>query len=259
MPERSEYAPGTPSWVDIGTDVDAAKQFYGALLGWGAQDAGPVEETGGYGFFTKNGKLVAGYGPQQNPGLPFWSSYVNVTDIADTTKRARDAGGSVVVEPMQVMEAGSMAVYQDPQGAFISAWQPGQHKGAQLMNESGAFCWNELNARDVDAAKAFYPAVFGWGVLTHEGGPMPYSEWQIGADSIAGMLPMPPGVPDAVPSFWLVYFAVDDSDAAAAKVTELGGSVMMSGIDSPAGRFSVVADPQGATFAVIALPEGGHS
>jgi uncharacterized protein len=253
MPERSEYAPGTPSWVDIGTDVDAAKQFYGALFGWGTQDAGPVEETGGYGFFTKDGKLVAGYGPQQNPGPPFWSSYVNVADLADTTQRVRDAGGTVVVDPMQVMDAGSMAVYQDPQGAFISAWQPAGHLGAQVVNEPGAFSWNELNARDVAAAKAFYPAVFGWAHETHEGGPMPYTEWKLGGESIAGMLPMPPGVPDMVPSHWLVYFAVDDSDAAAAKVQELGGSVMMPGIDSPAGKFSVVADPQGAAFAVITL------
>ena len=79
MPERSNYAAGTPSWVDIGTDIEPAKRFYGSLFGWESQDAGPVEETGGYGFFTKGGKLVAGYGPQQNPGPPFWSSYVNVS------------------------------------------------------------------------------------------------------------------------------------------------------------------------------------
>jgi predicted enzyme related to lactoylglutathione lyase len=257
MPERNEYAPGTPCWVDIGTDVDKAKTFYAGLFGWGSEDAGPPEETGGYGFFTKNGKLVAGYGPQQNPGPPAWASYVCVRDAAEITKRVRDAGGNVVVEPMQVMDAGTMAVFQDPQGAFISIWQPGNHKGAQLANEPGAFCWDELNARDVGKAKAFYTQVFGWGEETHEGGPMPYTEWQVGGESVAGMLPMPPGVPAQVPSHWLVYFAVDDTAAATSKVEQLGGSVQMANLPSPAGVFSVVSDPQGAFFGVIKLEPRG--
>ena len=115
MAERTEYAPGTPAWVDIGTDVEGAKQFYAGLFGWGSQDAGPPDETGGYGFFTKGGKLVAGYGPQQNPGPPAWTTYVSVTDADKTAKRARDAGGTVVLEPMQVMDAGRMGVLRDPQ------------------------------------------------------------------------------------------------------------------------------------------------
>jgi predicted enzyme related to lactoylglutathione lyase len=255
MPERTEYAPGTPSWVDIGTDVEGAKGFYGALFGWSAQDAGPPEETGGYGFFVKNGKMVAGYGPQQNPGPPFWTTYVSVADAEETAKRVEGAGGAVVMAPMDVMEAGRMAVFQDPQGAFISVWQPGEHKGAQLVNEAGSLCWNELNSRDVEGSKAFYIAAFGWEPVTHADAPMPYTEFRLGGQTIAGMLPMPPMVPAEVPTHWLVYFAVDDTDATVAKAQELGGSVRMPPMDVPVGRFSVLADPQGATFAVIRLSE----
>ncbi|MGH9040618.1 MAG: VOC family protein [Acidimicrobiia bacterium] len=255
MPERTEYTPGTPSWIDIGTDIEGAKQFYGGLFGWDSADAGPVEETGGYGFFLKNGKMVGGYGPQQNPGPPVWATYVAVNDAEETAKRVEQAGGTVILAPMEVMGAGTMAVFQDPQGAFISVWQAGDHKGAQLVNETGTFCWNELNTRDVDGSKAFYTAAFGWDAHTSEGGPMPYTEFQVEGNSIAGCMQMPPMIPAQVPPHWLVYFAVDDIDAAVAKVTELGGAVRMPGMDTPAGRIAVVGDPQGATFAVIKLGE----
>jgi Predicted enzyme related to lactoylglutathione lyase len=255
MPERTEYAPGVPSWIDIGTDVEGAKQFYGSLFGWTSMDAGPPEETGGYGFFLKGDKMVAGYGPQQNPGPPFWTTYVSVADADETAKKVEQAGGNVIMAPMDVMSAGRMAVFQDPQGGFISAWQPGEHQGAQLVNEPGTLTWNELNTRDLEPAKAFYTAVFGWEAETHEGGPMPYTEFKVGGESIAGCMNMPPMIPAQVPQHWLVYFAVDDTDATVAKATELGGAVRMPGMDTPAGRIAVVADPQGATFAVIKLGE----
>lgn len=253
MPERTEYAHGTPSWVDIGTDVEAAKAFYGSLFGWTSQDAGPPEETGGYGFFLKNGKLVAGYGPQQTPGPPFWTTYVSVTDADLTAKKVEQAGGTVVLTPMDIMSAGRMAVFQDAEGAFISVWQPEGHPGAGLVNESGSLAWNELQSRDPEAAKAFYSAAFGWEPVTHSEGPMPYTEFKVAGDSIAGMMPMPPMIPREVPPHWLVYFAVDDTDATVEKAKDLGGSVRMPPMDVPVGRFSVLADPQGATFAVIRL------
>lgn len=253
MGERSGYAPGVPCWVDIGTDVDAAKVFYGALFGWDTQDAGPVEETGGYGFFTKGGKVVAGYGPQQNPGPPFWSTYITVSDADAVAKRVEAAGGNVIVPPMDVMTAGRMAVFQDPSGAFISAWQPGEHIGAQLVNEPGTFCWNELDTRDVEGSKTFYGPVFEWETVTHDAGPMPYTEFKVAGESIAGMMKMPPMIPAEVPPHWLTYFAVDDADAAVAKTQELGGAVRSPIMDVPIGRFCVLADPQGATFAVIKM------
>ena len=253
MPERQSYLPGTPSWVDIGTDVEAAKAFYGGLFGWDAMEAGPVEETGGYGMFTKAGKMVAGFGPQMNPGPPVWATYVSVDDADATAAKVQAASGTVVMAPMDVMTAGRMAVFQDPQGAFFSVWQPGEHTGAQLVNEPGSLSWNELSTRDVEGAKVFYGAVFGWGEVTHEG-PMPYTEFQLEGAPVAGMMPMPDGM-EGIPSHWLVYFAVDDTDATVGRCQELDGSVLMAPMDIPQGRFAVLADSKGAAFAVIRLAD----
>jgi predicted enzyme related to lactoylglutathione lyase len=257
MPERTSYPPGTPCWIDIGTDLDAAKPFYTQLFGWTTMDAGPAEETGGYGFFMKGDQMVAGYGPQQSPGPPFWSTYICTADADATAGKVTAAGGNVIMPPMDVMEAGRMAVFQDSAGGFFSVWQPGQHPGSGVVNEPGAFSWNELNSRDVDASIAFYESVFGWTHETHtmEGPIGSYTEWQLDGETIGGMLPMPPMVPAEVPQFWLVYFAVADLEASLAKVQELGGTVMMPGMTVDAGTFAVVMDPQGATLSLIQLAQ----
>jgi predicted enzyme related to lactoylglutathione lyase len=245
-----QHKPGTASWVDIGTDVDAAKRFYGSLLGWEAADAGPPEQTGGYGFFTKGGRMVAGYGPQQNPGPPAWAVYFAVANADDATRKIEGAVGKVVLAPMDVMDAGRMGVFQSPDGAIFSVWQPGQHNGAQLIRESGAMSWVELNSRDIDAAKRFYPAVFDWTVQTHEG-EMTYHELHLGADAVGGMMSAPPQLPAEVPSHWLAYFGVDDVDGSASRAGQLGGNVVAGPVDYPGGRFAVVLDPQGAAFGLL--------
>jgi hypothetical protein len=252
MPERTEYAPGTPSWVDIGTD-EAALGFYTTLFGWDTESAGP--DAGGYGFFVKDGRVVAGFGPKMNPGPPVWATYFSVADADAASAVVSGAGGTVVVPAMDVLTAGRMVVCADPQGGFFSLWEARDTAGAELVNEPGAFCWNELNCRDVDGAKAFYEAVFGWTSQTHQIGPPlgSYTQFDLGGDTIGGMLPMPPMVPDDVPQYWLVYFAVDDCEAAVAQVQELGGGMMVPPMDVDAGRFSVVHDPQGGVFAVIRL------
>jgi predicted enzyme related to lactoylglutathione lyase len=253
MPERESHAPGMASWVDIGADVEAAKSFYGQLFGWSAQDAGPPEQTGGYGFFTKAGKMVAGYGPQQNPGPPAWAVYVATANAEEAARRVEQAGGKVVTGPMDVMDAGHMAVFQDPQGAFFSVWQAGDHKGAQLVGESGALCWVELITRDTEGAKGFYPAVFGWTAETHEG-EMPYTEFRLGSDPVAIMMAMPAGAPADVPPFWLAYFGVDDVDTASARARDLGAAIVMEPTDLPVGgRFAAARDPLGATFGIFHL------
>src|SRR4051794_38236280 len=133
MADIDRHEPGTPSWIDLGSpDQEASKRFYGGLFGWEAMSPGPPEETGGYEMFTMRGRLVAGLGPQQSPGPPYWTTYVSTDDADKTVAAAREAGATVFMEPMDVMEAGRMAVFADPVGAVISVWQPNQHPGAMI-------------------------------------------------------------------------------------------------------------------------------
>lgn len=250
MPEFTSYEPGTPSWVDHATgDIGASNAFYGGLFGWEADDQG--EEMGHYTLLRKGGKTVAGNMPGGEGQPRVWVTYVSVADADATIARAIAAGGTVFVGPMDVGDIGRMAVFADPTGAAIGVWQPRTFIGAELANEPGAFSWNELNTRDLAASKSFYTAVFGWEAndMALEG--MAYTEWKLGENSVAGMLPMPDMVPAEVPNHWLVYFGVDDTDAAVAKAGELGGTVIVPPTDIPPGRFAVVADPDGAAFAVI--------
>ena len=246
------YAPGTPIWVDLAsTDLPGARAFYGQLFGWDAQEGPP--EAGGYTMFLKDGKVVAAVGPIMSLGQPTaWNTYIKTADADASAQAVRDAGGQVLLEPMQVMSEGRLAVFMDPAGAAISVWEPQRMEGAELVNAPGSFCWNELNSRNTAAAKDFYPRVFGWGVTANPMGDAgEYIEWQVDGRSVAGGMAMAPQVPAEVPSFWLTYFAVEDCDAAAAKAQELGGRVNMAPMDSPAGRFAVLGDPQGGVFAVI--------
>jgi predicted enzyme related to lactoylglutathione lyase len=256
MAEFTAYESGTPSWVDLASpDLAAAKSFYAALLGWEAQDA-PGPEAGGYGFFLLRGKMVAGYGPTMGAGQPSaWATYVQVDDVDKTAEAVSGAGGSVVAGPMDIPGgAGRMAVCTDREGAFFSLFQPGRHKGAELANEPGAFCWNELDSRDVAAARAFYPAVFDWTVEGGADGGWEYYEWKRGGTAtVAGLMPMPGDVPAEVPATWVTYFAVADTDAVVAEARRLGGSVWREPMDSPAGRLAVLGGPQGETFAIIKM------
>jgi uncharacterized protein len=254
MPEVSEHAPGTPSWVDLGSpDLDASVRFYGELFGWEATEAGPVEETGGYRMFSLRGKWVAGLGPLQEGQPPSWTTYVSVADAAETAEKVQAAGGQTYLAPMDVLDVGRMAIFADPAGAVFAVWQPRAHKGAQVVNEPGALSWTQVNTRDVEGAKAFYGAVFGWGAETSSTGEGTYTEWKLGGRSIAGMLEMGEDFPPEVPPHWLAYFGVADCDAAAAQIEQLGGQVHVPPTDIPEGRFAVGADPQGASFGVWAI------
>jgi predicted enzyme related to lactoylglutathione lyase len=249
--EMTSYAPGTPSWVDLGTpDAAGASAFYSGLFGWDIQEGPP--EAGGYRICMLKGQPVAGLGPQMNTDIPpFWASYVSVTDADEATAKARAGGATVFVEPMDVLTVGRMAVFADPAGAAISVWQPRDMPGAGLCNEPGTFAWNELMTRDVPGAIEFYGGVFGWGAETVGDGS--YTEWKLDGRSVGGMLAMPAEMPAEMPPMWTVYFAVDDADAAVARVTELGGSVMRPPMTIEPGRFAVVADPYGAVFNVMKL------
>ncbi len=259
MPKRSEYAAGTPSWIDLGSpDTEASAAFYTALFGWTAN----VEENpdaGGYVMFLQDDQPVAGMGPLQMEGQPpAWSTYVTVDDADKTAAIAKEAGATVLLEPMDVLDVGRMAIFMDPFGAVISVWQPRAHQGAGLVNEPNTLCWNELATRDVDGSKDFYNKLFGWNANTADFGGMTYTELKVGDDTIAGMLEMGDNFPPEVPPHWLTYFSVADTDAIAAKAAELGGTIVAPPNDIPPGRMSVIADPHGATFAVLAMSQPGQ-
>jgi hypothetical protein len=251
MPKFSSYPANTFSWVDLqAPDTKEAQAFYGTVFGWTTADMGP--DAGGYGMFQIDGANIAGVGPTMGEGQPpAWTTYVSVVDAEATTARAKVAGGTVFVEPMEIMEAGHMALFADPTGAVIGLWQPGQHKGADLANEPNTWTWNELNTRDTAKAAAFYTHVFDWEAEKSSVDGMDYTEWKNGGTSIGGMMEMPAMVPAEVPAHWLVYFAVADADATVATAEKLGATVFVPPTDIPPGRFSVLADPAGAAFGII--------
>ncbi|MFG2195973.1 VOC family protein [Streptomyces sp. NPDC048639] len=246
-----------PVWADLSaTDVPAAKAFYEGLFGWSADEA-PSEEAGGYGMFVLAGKQVGGFGPCMSPEAPTaWLVYFQVDDADAVATKVTQNGGTVVAAPMDVLDAGRMAVFTDPEGAVFGVWQPREHTGFGVIDEPGSVCWFELMARDSDKAKSFYAAVFGWEGQTNPAGPSEYTEWQLDGTSFSGMMRMNEDFPPELPAHWMVYVAVEDCDAAAARATELGGKVGVPPTDVPPGRFCIINDPQGGTISLIALSEG---
>ncbi len=262
MTEIQHYFPGTFCWVDLATtDAAAAKRFYSDLFGWRASDL-PAGDDMVYTLFDKHGKHVCALyqmsGDKQARGLPArWSSYLSVASADDRAARAESLGGKVLDAPFDVKDIGRMAVLQDPDGAVFSVWQPKTYIGAQLVNEPGALCWNELHTNDMDRAASFYTGLFGW--TAKDGTDV------VGEDYIAffnherpagGMLQIESEW-DQVPPYWSVYFAVDSCDRLVEQALELGARVEVAATDvKGVGRFAVLKDPQGAYFAVIQLAEG---
>lgn len=256
MSERTSYTPGTPCWVELsGTpDIEASEAFYREVFGWEMPEQPDSAQLGGYRRAKLGGKDVAGVSPRMQPGQPtVWATYVSVEDAAATAAKIGEAGGEQITEPMDVVGLGTMAIFTDPTGAVFGIWQPGTFAGSELVNEYGAFGWNELGTRDLAAAKAFYTQVFDWGTAEEESERAgTYTVWKVGQEMVGGMLDINAvGLPDEVPSHWLVYFTVEDCDAVVEKAKSGGGDVRMEPIDIPIGRFAVLGDPHGAVFAVM--------
>ncbi len=247
-----------PAWVDLSTpDPAAARAFYAGLFGWDVV-VNEDPQYGGYAMARIGAEDVAGIGPTMQPGAPAsWNLYIGTDDAAGLAERVAAAGGTVVAPAFDVGDVGRMAVFQDPTGAFISAWQPNTMPG---FSSTGAarFGWAELSARGVDRAIAFYERVFGW---THRTSPMgemgDYTEFLLDGESIAGGQEMPRMVPAEVPSYWLAYFAVADIDRAYAAAIAAGAREMLGPTDFPGGRFAIVADPQGAAFGLLRMAPRG--
>jgi uncharacterized protein len=294
MPQRDGYIPGVPCWVDLSEpDAEAALEFYGGLFGWESEDVMPPSQEGSYfiargeaaglSIFDTSGKLRSGDVaairsiPLGAPPTPMWNTYFWVDSADEVASKVRDAGGGVVSEPLDFLDACRMAVFTDPEGAAFSVWEAREHKGARLVNDPGAVVFNNLNTRDVEGARAFYGSVFGWRTAGIGGGAegwaLPgYGDWlerehhpglrqqmaKAGApegfeDVVGSIIPIADDQPDT-PPHWSVTFATADADATAAKAAELGGRVIVPPFDAPWStdtytiRITVIGDPQGATF-----------
>lgn len=251
--EMTSYAPGTPSWVDLGTtDPDAAADFYAGLFGWSVAPAMP--DSGGYRMAFLRDRPVAGIGPQPMPGVPpTWTTYVSVADADETAAKVTAAGGQAFMPPMDVFDFGRMAVFADSLGAAFAVWQPKQHPGAGLVGEPGTMTWNELLSTDVAGSKVFYHQVFGWEPNDQAMPGMEYTQFELAGQPVAGLMAKPAEMPAEVPPYWGVYFGVANADAAVDWVTSNSGQVIVPGTDIPVGRFATMTDPQGALFSVVEM------
>jgi predicted enzyme related to lactoylglutathione lyase len=258
MPTRDTPWPnGTPCWVDYGAaDMEATKAFYAAVFGW--EYTGGQPEFGGYLTLLRNGRMAGGMGPLMNPqDSPAWTTYFAADDAAATAAKIKEAGGTVVVEPMQVGPMGTMVIALDPQGNGFGLWQSGLNTGVQIHNEPGALAWNEAMVDDTAAAKQFYSAVFGFTFdqMSAEtaGEGMDYSTFSTGGNPLGGLGASDPSMPKG----WLTCFAVASADDAVAAVEANGGKVVMAPMDTPFGRFAIVEDAWGAPFEVMQNPPEG--
>jgi uncharacterized protein len=250
MAQRTSYAQGTPNWVDLQTtDPDAAKAFYSGLF-----DEVPMGESATYSIAQLDGDSVAAIGPQdpqaaQAGAPPMWNTYIAVDSVDDTVAKVAAAGGQVLMEPADVMDAGRMALVLDPAGVAVAAWQAKDHIGASRVNEHGTLAWNELITADPAASTGFYNQVFGLTTSeTEMGEGNKYLVFEVGGQQVGGATAP---YAEGTPNHWHVYFGTSDADAAAAKAAELGGTVVVPPFDTPVGRMGVLQDPQGATFSIF--------
>jgi uncharacterized protein len=276
MIERDGYPAGVPCWVDTAQpDAQAAAEFYGGLFGWEFEDRTPAGSPLRYLVGQLRGRDVAAVGSlPEDAGGATWNTYVWVDDADASTATIQGAGGSVLMEPFDVSDAGRMAVFADPTGAAFCIWEAKTGRGAQVVNEPGTWNFSGLNTHDPEAAKEFYAKVFGW-EANRMGDDGAGEVWRLPGygDSLERLDPgmrarmaevgAPEGFDDAVAwltpmtddqfdpgttPHWHVTFAVDDADGTARRAEELGGKVLVAPLDAPWVRMTELSDPQGAVF-----------
>ncbi|MFC6009495.1 VOC family protein [Nocardia lasii] len=248
----SAWASGTPCWVDVQVDdTTAARNFYSTLFGWEIQDAGP--DSGGYLMATLNGRAVAGIGPKQSASAPSaWVTYISADDVDAVAGQIAAAGGSVPMAPMDVGEAGRMAIAADPGGAIFGLWQAGKSIGVEIVNVDGALTWNDLHTTEYKAAQDFYKKIYDY----------TYTEVGDGKEVVYSIFGIPQAPKERVggvaqapkldtPPYWLAWFQVGDVDATIKTATELGAKVVLPAKTSPTGRAGVLRAPQGEVFSVV--------
>ena len=265
MSERDGYQAGVPCWVaSAHPEPEKALAFYTELFGWEAEEAMGVDSPVEYYLCRLRGRDVAAVGSRRGgPPVGVWETYIWVESAEDTVARVIDAGGSVILKPFDLLDAARVAVVADPAGAVFGVWQPGEHRGAQLVNEPGAWAISQLGTRDPGGSRAFYDAVFGWETDTFDMGQGEITLWRVpgyvggepeqpvSREVVGVMVPASgEGSPEEAPARWNVDFWVGDVDEAADEATRLGGEVVVSPFYTSVGRSAVLADPQGAVFTV---------
>lgn len=258
---NTPFSPGDICWADLTTsDPAASRAFYGALFGWEFEISGP--EMGNYTMCTLGGKYVAGMGSAMKPNHPtVWTPYLATADIAATAEQITSAGGQIQVGPMTIpgqpgqdAGPGTMLVATDSTSGTFALWQPGWHTGFGLTGEPGTMAWAEFLTRDYPASLAFYEAIAGWSHTETTTDHGPYAMCKLAGNTVAGLSPMPPGIPEQAPPFWNLYFQVADADASVNTAAGLGATVVYGPVDTPFGRFAVLTDPQGGGFNVFVPP-----
>ncbi len=255
-----QYSSGTFCWPElVASDVNTAKEFYSTLFDWEIKDV-PIGEDKYYSMAYVEGKEVGAlyemWDEQKEHNVPtHWANYVAVRDVDEVVKRVQDLGGHIIVEPMDVFDAGRMASVQDPTGGIVSLWQAGAHIGARLVNEHGTLCWNELLTNNTDKAREFYCELFDWTANTEDFSGVDYTIFMNGEKPAAGMMKLNDEMGNMPPS-WITYFAIDDCESAVQTSVELGSTVLTPPTDIPdVGIFAVIQDLQGAVFSIIQLLE----
>jgi len=272
---KDEYPQGVPCFVERLTgDLEAARRFYAGIFGWEFAGPGPMpgDPPGEYFVARLRDLDVAGIGSQPGGGAPVaWNTQVSVDSADDIAASARAAGGTVLVEPIDVAPAGRLAVIADPAGAVISLWQPGVRQGAALVNEPSAWAMSMLSVDDPAAAETFYGELFGWRAESFDAGPdMEVWLWRLPGyvggepeqpvprDVVATMAKIDgTGDGPAPPPNWSVDFWIADADAAAEAAPGLGGAVLAPPQEAGMFRRAVLADPDGAVFSASQLLVAG--
>ncbi len=271
MSERSHYPPGTPCWVDVlAADPQSELRFYANVFGWEFIGPGPMPSAGSEYFVARlRGRDVAGVGsspPNLGASPGFWETYVSVADVGESSALAQRAGGTILVAPFDALPAGRIAVVADPSGASFCLWEPAERAGAQLINESSAWAMSALFTPDIEAAKSFYHALFGWEWETFAAGATSATLCRLPGyfggepaqpvprDVVGVMIEHEAGA-EAGPH-WSVNFWIDDVDAGAARAADCGGALLVPPHDAAGFRRCVIADPAGAVFTISRVARG---
>lgn len=255
MPDMERFNPGEFCWIELATlNQSAAKSFYGALFGWTPQDV-PIGENAVYSLMQLEGRVAAGlytmHVEERNSGVPpHWALYVAVESADEAAKKAANLGAKVVDAPFDVADRGRAAVMVDPTGAVFNVWQPNKRAGLGVVGDPGSFCWADLNTADQARAKTFYEGLFGWKLLPGQDKESGYLHIVNGEKYIGGVPPAREHSAD--PSHWLLYFAVADVDKAFQRAKDMNARTLLRPMDfEGVGRVAMLADPQGAVFALF--------